>query len=412
MKFREKTLKEILNLKPKSSYKIDYDDSNIFMDILRGEPISNILKQSNYSTKRSFDTAICQKGLFDLLDSKIISPLDGNKTAQTLLDFNSIEIEDKKWKKIGNLPFIIDSLGFRIHSSEIDQSTYSIFQDLDSYQYNSIIDFVEISSSSVLKRIEKIDKPEHFMEKDKEKISYWREELEKSLDILDVIIRLKKDGDLSFKNIKDIIGILKRLIEISCDYKMVYCLPNILRRIGTCYYYIGAYVDCIAIFDFAISVAKYSENSKRQRHVSSTWIASSIRKILCDRTDYFIEKPEKFELTYQLIKNFNRRAFEDYQYSSEIKIEPMWNLCYLELSLISSYHKMGINNSAAQINKACDRLHELIGNIRRKSTNYSGNVQYNIIQDLDTISNDIRHETETLNTSNDFISLSEQLRNL
>jgi tetratricopeptide (TPR) repeat protein len=411
MEFREKTLKDILGLKPKSSSKIDYDDSNIFMDILRGEPIPKILKQSNYSTKRSLDTAIHQKKLFPLLDSKIIFPLHGNKIAQTLLDFNSIDIKDKKWKKISNLPSIIDSLGFRVHSSEIDQSTYSIFQDLDFYQYKNIIDFVENSSSSVLKRIEKIDKSEHLIEKDKDKIDYWREELQIPLDKLDKITRLENDGNLSFKNIEDIIEILKRLIEISCDYKMVYCLPNVLRRIGTCYYYIGAYVDCIAIFDFAISVAKYSENPKKQKHLASTWIASSIRKIF-DRTDYFIEKPEKFELAYQLVKNLNRRAFEDYQYSSEIKIEPMWNLCYLELSLISSYHKMGINNSTDQVSKACDRLYEFIGNIKRKSTNYSGNVKYDIIKDLDAISNDIRHETEMLNMSNDFISLSEQLRNL
>jgi hypothetical protein len=73
---------------------------------------------------------------------------------------------------------------------------------------------------------------------------------------------------------------------------------------------------------------------------------------------------------------------------------------------------MGIDNSTDQVSKACDRLYEFIGNIKRKSTNYSGNVKYDVIKDLDVISNNIRHETEMLNMSNDFISLSEQLRTL
>jgi hypothetical protein len=181
---------------------------------------------------------------------------------------------------------------------------------------------------------------------------------------------------------------------------------------GTCYYYIGAYVDCIAMFDFAISVAKYSGDSKKQNHLASTWIASSIRSILCNRIDYFVGKSEKLEVIYQLIKDFNRRAFEDYQYSSEIKVEPMWNLCYLELSLILSCHEIGVRDFTNQINTACDRLYELISNITRKNTNFSGGVKNDIIDDLDKISNEIRYKTGISNMSNDFISLSEQLRNL
>jgi tetratricopeptide (TPR) repeat protein len=409
MTFRKKTLEDILDLKSKSSPGNDYDDSDIFIDILCGKPISNILKQSKYSTKRSFDTAIYQKNFFDVFNSKIIYPLHGNKTAQNLLDSNNIEIEGNKWKKTSNLSSIIDSLGFRIYSSGIEQNIYNIFQDLDSYQYKSIVNFVEISSSSILKRIKNIDKPDNFNKKDKEEIDYWKKEVGKSLKDLDMLVKLEKHGDRSFENTQAIIKVLERLIEISCDKKMVYCLPHILRRIATCYYHIGAYVDCIAMFDFATEIAKQSEDSKRQNHIASTWIASSIREILCSHTDYFVENIEKFEVIYQLVKNFNRRAFEDHQYSSEVKIEPMWNLCYLELSLISTYHKTGVHNSTARINAACDRLYELIGNIKRKNTNFSGDIKDDIIKDLNEISNNIRRKT---NMSNDFISLCEQLRTL
>jgi hypothetical protein len=397
MGIRKKTMKEILD--PTS--KIDSNISKLFLDILEGKSISTVCQLSHYATKRSFDQALYQQGCLNLFSCNIIYPLQKNEVALELT--RSINIEDDRWKKMSNLPSIVDELGFRIHGSKVSQNIYGIVQKLECYQYTDIIEFVEISSSSVLRRILKIDAPEDLSNsnlKDNEEINYWDSELKKVENQIDKTIQSPL-FDNSY-----IIEILKRLIDISCKKNMVYYLPRIVLRMATCYYYIGAYTDSIAMFDFGFSIAKYTKNSIRCQYLASTWIASSIGKILCLHTHYFAENRNEFDEMYDTVKYFNRKAFEDYYHFDRIEIQPMWNLCYLELSLASSYHKTEIEKYEHRMNLAVDRLYDLIHIIKRKKTNFSESIKSEIIQDFRKLSKNMSK------ISDDFIDLFHQFSSL
>jgi hypothetical protein len=399
MDIRKNTLRDILD--PNS--KIESEISRLFIAILGGGAVSTISKLSRYGSKRSFDQALYKQGCLSLFSSNIIEPLRDNETAQTLLSYAHVDIQEDTWKTMGSLPLIVEALGFRIYGSEVSKNVYGIAQIFDSYSYKDIIEFVEISSSSVLKRIQHVETPENLSassRKDEEEVGYWKEELNKAVNKLEAIAQSEKYEK------QGIIKILKRLIEISCKKKMVYYLPNIVPQMATCYYYLGAYVDCIAMFDFAFSAAKYTNNPSRRKHFTTTWIASSVRRILCSNPEYFVENPDDFEEMYNLVKSFNRKAFYDYQYSTEIAIQSLWNLCYLELSLIVSYRKTKLEDYNKRIDAACDRLDELIHVIKRKSVDFSGTIKSQVLQDLDVVSKDL------LSLTNDFVDLSHQLRNL
>ena len=394
MEIRKKTIKEILD--PTS--KIENNISKLFLEILGGKSISSVCQLSHYRTKRSFDQALYQQGCLDLFNSNIISPLKQHNAALNLL--SNINIEDNSWKKMGVLPTIVDNLGFRIHGSKVSPNIYNIIQNLECYQYKDIIDFVEISSSSVMSRIVKISDPENLSsssQKDIEEIKYWESELRKVESKLDKFIQSQEYTS------SDIIEILKRSIDISCKKNMIYYLPRIILRMATCYYYIGAYVDGVAMFDFAFSVAKYTKNPLKCKYLSSTWIASSLGKILLENSNYFSSNQNEFDDLYDAIKSFNRKAFEDYCYSEEIEIHPMWNLCYLEISLVSIYHQTALQDYDRRMNLATDRLFDLIHVIKRKKTNFSNAIKAEIIQDFSKVSEDKSRFTD------DFMNLFHQL---
>ena len=397
MQIRKKTIKDILD--PTS--KIDTNVSKLFLDILGGKSISAVCQLSHYTTKRSFDQALYQQGCLDLFSCNIIYPLKKNKVARYLIP--NINIEDNGWKKMGALPSIVDNLGFRIHGTKVSSNIYSIIQKIESYRYRDIVEFVEISSSFILNKILRISSPEDLSnssQKDSEEIEYWDLELRKAEKKLDKLIQLQEYSNL------DIIKILKRLIEISHKKNIVYYLPRLILRIATCYYYIGAYTDGIAMFDFGFSIAKYTKNPTKCKYLSSTWIASSIGKILFYNPTYFTSNQNEFDEMYDAVKSFNRKSFEDYSYSEEIEIHPLWNLCYLELSLVSSYHQTALQDYDRRMNLATDRLFDLIHVIKRKKTNFSKATKSEIIQDFSKISEGKSKFTD------DFMNLFQQLCSL
>jgi hypothetical protein len=400
MAIRKKAMKDILD--PAS--KIDTNILGLFIDILAGRPVSTVYQKSHYATKRSFDQGLHQQGCFNLFNSNIVTPLLINENVCNSLGDACVCIKDNSWRKMGNLPVIVDTLGFGIYGQKISQEVYNIIQNLETYHYKDVVEFVKISSSSVLKLISRIDKPESLSrshQKDWDEIGHWQLELSKIEHRLDSIVKL---GDKI--NHQDILEILENLIYICCDKKMVYDLPIISFRMASCYYYLGAYVDCIMMFDFGFSVAKYTKNPGKGKYLAATWIASSVRKILCSHTNYFIENPNDFDVMYDTVKSFNRNAFEDYRYAPELAIQPMWNLCYLELALIGSYQKTSMENYHHRMNLATDRLYELIHCVKRKNTNFSKTIKSEIIEDLEKISGNVLKYTD------DFLDLFNQFCNL
>jgi hypothetical protein len=404
---RKQVLKSILD--PNS--KLDDDFLEILMAIFSGQAAATACL-ANYSSKRSFDTALSRKGVFNLFESNIINPLRGNQTARLLLqgthlEDKPLELDDKSWKKSSNLAFIIDVLGFNIFGLTIDEGKYSVIQSVDGYKYSSIVEFVEISSSSVLRRIGMLDKRDKIpsLETIKPAEIKLLDEIKKCNDIVKKSVAQLDKLDKSMEKNK-IIEILKELIDIACAKNMAYYIPTIIMRIATCYYHIGAYADCIAMFDFGFDVANDTSNPTRRKYLASHWIASSARHMLSVYPDYFTRNPEEFEKIYELVKEFNRKSFYDYQTSEEILIPPMWNLCCLELYLMDTYRGTSLEFYKVRMSLAADRLYELIQCIKRKKTNFSKEVKSEIIRNLDSFPKDM------LDSNEDFVDLCNQLRNL